>query len=133
MKEYKCKYVHCLNPDKKIPEKEVVMVGKQRFHKECAELRERVERIKKIYFDYVDDKADYVQVVGVLNNLIFKKKYDVDYVEFMLKYTVVYVRNIKSPYILHTIIKNGIVEKKYNDPKMRLDVIERFDYRIRKG
>lgn len=132
-KEYKCQYRHCLHPKSKVPASEVVMVGKNRFHPDCAELHEKIERIKRIYFDYINEDCDYVQVVGVINNLIFKKGYDVDFVEFTMKYTAVYGRNIKSPYILHTIINNGIVERKYKNEKLRTDVIKSFDYRCRKS
>lgn len=130
-KEYKCGYNHCLHPNEKIPADEAVLVGKRRFHEDCAELHAKIERIKRIYFDYIDDKSDYVQVLGVINSLIFTKEYDIDFVEFMMKYAALYSRNIKSPYILHTIIKNGIVEKKYNDKKQRMEVVSRFDYRTR--
>lgn len=133
-KQYKCAYRHCLIPDQKIPASEVVMVGKQRMHSCCAEFREHIEKIKRIYFDYIDSQSDYVQVVGVINNLIFNKKYDIDFVEFTMKYTAVYCQNkVKSPYILHSIIDNGIVEKKYRNKKKRMDVIDRFDYRSRKS
>jgi hypothetical protein len=130
-KEYKCGYKHCLHPDEKIPASESVVVGKRRLHKDCAELHSKIERIKRIYFDYIDGKSDYVQVLGVINNLIFVKKYDVDLVEFMMKYAAVYGRNIKSPYILHSIIKNGLVEKKYNNKYLRMEVVSRFDNRKR--
>jgi hypothetical protein len=130
-REYKCGYTHCLKPNVKIPASGVVMVGKKRCHDECAELHAKIEKIKRIYFDYINDKSDYVQVVGVINNLIFNKGYDVDFVEFTMKYTAIYGRQIKSPYLLHTIIKNGIVEKKYNDEKLRMVVNRQFDYRAR--
>jgi hypothetical protein len=130
-KEYKCGYRHCLKPNEKIPASEVVMVGKQRYHKECAELHKRIEIIKRIYFDYINEKSDYVQVVGVINNLIFSKGYDIEYVEFTMKYTAIYGKNIKTPYLLHTIIDNGIVEKKYNNENQKKEVIRRFDNRTR--
>ena len=130
---YKCGYKHCLHPNEKVPLSESVQVGKRRYHKDCADLYSKIEQIKRIYFDYIDDKCDYVQVVGVINNLIFVKGYDADFVMFMMKYTAVFCQNqnIKSPYILHTIIKNGIVEKKYRDKKLRKDVIDRFEFRCR--
>lgn len=130
-KEYVCGYNHCLKPNEKIPASESVIIGKRRYHKECAELRSKIERIKRIYFDYIDSKSDYVQVVGVINNLIFNKGYDADYVEFTMKYTAIFGKNIKSPYILHTIIKNGIVERKYNNEYLRKAVNNRFDNRTR--
>lgn len=130
---YKCGYRHCLKPEEKIPLSECVAVGKKRYHKECAALHKQIEIIKRIYFDYIDNKADYVQVVGVINNLIFNQKYDADYVQFVMKYSAVYCHSIKSPYLLYTIIKNGIVEKKYSNDKLRRDVIDRFEYRCRKN
>lgn len=130
-KEYICGYNHCVKPNEKVLASESVIVGKRRYHKACADLRSKIEKIKRIYFDYIDDKSDFVQVVGVINNLIFTKAYDVDYVEFMLKYTAIYGKNIKSPYILHTIIENGIVEKKYKNEYFKKDVNNRFDNRTR--
>ena len=130
---YKCGYKHCLRPNEKIPLNECVAVGKRRYHKECANMRDKIEIIKRIYFDFIDDKSDYVQVVGVINNLIFEKKYDVDYVEFMMKYVAVFCNKVKSPYTLYLIVKNGIVEKKYNDDRLKKDVIDKFDNRCRKG
>jgi len=131
---YKCGYKHCVKPDEKIPLSECVAVGKRRYHAECAEIHEKVEIIKRIYFDFVDDKSDYVQVVGVINNLIFEKKYDIDFVEFTMKYTAAFCKDkVKSPYILYAIIKNGIVEKKYSNDRLRKDVIDRFEYRCRQS
>lgn len=129
-KTYVCGYKHC-QIHEKIPASEAVAVGKRKYHKECAELHTEIEKIKRIYFDYIDNNSDYVQVVGVINNLIFSKGYNVDYVEFTMKYTTIYGNNIKSPYILYKIIKNGIVQKKYNDEKLRMDVNNRFDNRTR--
>lgn len=133
MKTYKCGYRHCVKPDEKVLETEAVRVGRRYYHPECSKMADKIDVIKKIYFDYIDDKSNYVEVVGVINNLIFKKQYDVDFVEFLMKYTVVYGGKIKSPYILHVIAKNGIVDKKYNDEKLRMDVIRRFDNRCRKS
>ena len=129
---YVCGYKHCLHPNEKIPLQESVMVGKRRYHKDCAELHAKIEVIKRIYFDHLDNKSDYVVVVGVINNLIFSKGYDAEYVEFMMKYLVAYVCKIKSPYTLHVIIKkNDAIREKYNDEKKKRDVISRFDYRTR--
>lgn len=130
-KEYVCGYKHCLKLYEKIPASEAVIVGKHRYHKECAEIHAKIENIKRIYFDYIDNKSDYVQVVGVINNLIFTKSYTVDYIEFTMKYVTVYCGKIRSPYVLHTIVKNGIVEKKYNNEKLRKDVESKFDNRTR--
>jgi hypothetical protein len=127
-KVYVCGYNHCQIKEK-IPASEAVVVGKRRYHKECAEIHSKIEDIKRIYFDYIDNNSDYVQVVGVINNLIFAKFYSVDFIEFAVKYTVIYGGKIKSPYALHKIVKNGIVERKYNDENLRKGVEIRFDNR----
>ena len=129
---YKCKYGHCIHPEEKIPASEVVMVGKNRYHKDCAETREKVEIAKRIYFDHIDDKADYVQTLAVLNNLIFDKKLGVDYIIFVLKYLVAFGGKVKSPYVLHHVAeKNKIVQEKWADERKRRDVLDRFDYRTK--
>lgn len=116
-----------------MPESEAVFVGKRRFHKECAELREQIERIKRIYFDHIDSNCDYVQVVGVINHLIFKKGYSADYIEFLMKYTSLFCNNVKSPYILHSIAENSFIKDKYNNDIKREGVIALFDRRRREN
>lgn len=131
-KSYKCGYNHCLKPDEKVPESESVLVGKRRFHKECAELREQIERIKRIYFDHIDNKSDYVQVVGVVNHLIFKKGYSADYIEFLLMYLSIFYYNLKSPYALHRIAENSFIKEKYDNKQKKEGVVALFDRRCRK-
>lgn len=132
-KYYKCAYRHCLRPHEKVPASEVVMVGKQRCHDECAEMHSKIEELKRFYFDNLDNKSDYVQVVGVINNMIFKKAYDCGFVLFLMKYVLVYGAKIKSPYLLYTVADNGIVDKKFKNEKMREDVERRYEYRQRQG
>lgn len=132
-KSYKCAYRHCLRPDEKVPASEVVMVGNKRCHAECAELSLKITELKNFYFNNLDNKSDYVQVVGVINNFVLKKRYDCDFVLFLMKYIVVYCTKVKSPYLLYTVADNGIVDKKFKDEKMRKDVEQRYEYRQSKG
>lgn len=129
-KLYVCGYKHCMIKEK-IPASEAVKIGNRRYHKECIEMRNKIEEIKRIYFTYIDDKSDYVQVVGVINNLIFLKGYSADYIEFLMKYLVSYIVKLKSPYTLHIIIKNESIYEKYLDPNKREVVLRNYDYRTR--
>lgn len=132
-KSYKCAYRHCLRPDEKVPASQVVMVGNKRCHAECAELSIKITKLKNFYFDNLDDKSDYVQVVGVINKLVLNKKYDCDFVLFLMKYIFVYGAKVRSPYLLYKVAENGIVDKKFKNAKMRKDVELRYEYRQSKS
>lgn len=128
MKYYKCQYAHCIHPNEKVSEEDIVIVGHKRFHKDCAELRAKIERIKNIYFKTINNSSnEYVQVLAVINNLVFKKGYSPEFIEFALKYIAVTCStNIKSPYSLYYVVKNGIILKKYNNAHAREDVNNKY-------
>lgn len=111
---YVCGYTHCLHPNEKATESEMVLVGKKRFHKDCAEIREYIEEMKTLYFDNIDDKANYVEVISVLNNIIFKKGVDPRYMIFAIKYIIKKKARLKSPYSLHYLPTNKIIVNLYN-------------------
>lgn len=108
-------------------------VGKRYFHKDCAEIKDKIDIAKKIYFDYIDEKTEYKIVVGVINQIIFRKGYSPDLVIFMMKHIIANNCKIKSPYILHYIIKNPMVREEFADETKRAKVIERFEYKQRQG
>jgi hypothetical protein len=95
----------------------MVLVGKKRFHKDCAEVREYIETMKTLYFDEIDNKANYVEVVSVLNNIIFKKGVDPRYMVFAIKYIIKKKARMKSPYSLHYLPTNKTIVILYNKEK----------------
>ena len=129
MKGYKCAYKHCVHPDELIPKEEVVQIGTRRYHKDCAYIRDSIERSKRIIFDVILPRADYVETIGVLNVLIFNKKFSPDFIEFMLMWLALRGAKIKSVYSLHYTVNNGFIKKDFNDPTKRQDVINRYAYR----
>jgi hypothetical protein len=109
-KTYVCGYAHCLHKNEKVIDVDSVVVGKRRFHKDCAEIRNHIEILKKLYFDYVENPK-YVEVVGVINNIVFKKGVNPKYMIFALKYIINKNVRIKSPYFLHYLPKNNTILK----------------------
>ncbi len=105
-----CGYNHCLHKGEKVTEQDSIMVGKRRLHIDCAEVRDHIEIIKNLYFNYVES-ANYVEVVGVINNIIFKKGVNPRYMIFALKHIISKNVVIKSPYFLHYLPKNKIIIK----------------------
>ena len=128
---YKCGYAHCQHDEEKAPLSEMTRIGKRYWHKDCAEIKDKIDIAKKYYFDYIDDKNEYKVVVGVLNNIIFKKHYSPDLVIFMMKYIVAHNCKVKSPYVLHYVIKNRMLHDEFSDDAKRMKVISRFEYRQR--
>lgn len=108
-KLYVCGYKHCLLKGEKIKEEDAVMVGTRRFHSQCADVHKKIEQIKSLYFDEIDDKANFVEVVSVINNIIFKKNINPDYMIFALQYVIKKKIRVKSPYSLHYLPKNKII------------------------
>lgn len=132
-KLYKCGYTHCPHPDDKEPITEMEKVGKRYYHKKCFYIRDMIQVAATYYFQYIDENAEYKILVGVLNNIIFKKGYSVDLVVFMMKYLVSHGCKINSPYGLYYVIKNKLVEAEFADDRKRKKVLDRFEYRQRKS
>lgn len=126
MREYKCHYRHCLHPGEPIPQGKAVLIGAYRYHEDCAVMHGTIERIKRILFNNVNSNLDYVQTTGVINNLIFRRKYQAEYVEFMAKYLALHHAKINTPYSLHYAVKNKIIINLYSSPKDRKKVIEEY-------
>lgn len=116
-----CGYSHCLHKGEKVIDEDSVVVGKRRFHKDCAETRDYIEILKKLYFDYVENPK-YVEVVGVINNIIFKKGVDPRYMIFALKHIISKNVRIKSPYFMHYLPKNNTILKLWKNEQEDADI-----------
>ena len=130
MRKYKCQYRHCQHPEDLMLKEDAVLIGTKRMHKDCAEIRNTIERAKRIFFDHIKADVDYVQTVGVLNNLVFKKGYSADYVEFALMWLALRGAKVNSPYSLHLVMQNKLISRDYKNPSTRQDVVNRYAYRF---
>lgn len=130
MRTYKCGYNHCLHKDEPVSAEDAVVIGKKRYHKDCALTKAMIEECKNIYFQHIDCKSDYVQTVGVINNLVFNKKYEVEYVRFTLMWLALRGATLKSPYSLHYAVNNNHIVREYKNPTLRQEVQDRFAYRF---
>jgi hypothetical protein len=109
-KTYTCGYTHCLHKNEKMNEEDSVLVGKGRFHKDCAEVRGYIDTLKDMYFDHINEKANYIEVLSVINNIVFKKGIDPRYMIFALQYIIKKNARIKSPYSLHYLPDNKTIQ-----------------------
>lgn len=130
MRTYKCQYKHCSHPEDLMLKEDAVLIGTKRYHKDCAQIHDTIERAKRVFFDNIKPDSDYVQTVGVINNLVFKKGYSADYVEFMMQWLALRGAKVNSPYSLHYAINNNLISRDYKDNSKRQDVINRYAYRF---
>jgi hypothetical protein len=119
MREYVCGYVHCLHHGEKIKEEDAVIVGKRKFHKDCAEYKQYIDKMKDLYFDNIDKNAKYQEVLGVLNNIIFKKGVDPKFMIFAMEYIIRKKAKVKSPYVLHYLPENKLIQQLYNKERSK--------------
>lgn len=130
MRTYKCGYNHCLHPNEPVSAEDAVIIGKKRFHKDCALTKAMIDECKSIYYQYIDNQSDYVQTVGVINNLVFKKQIEAEYVRFTLMWLAIKGGQLKSPYQLHYAVNNNHIKRAYNNAKLKQEVENNFVYRF---
>lgn len=104
-KQYVCGYKHCLI-NTKIPASEAITIGNRKYHKECAFIKEKINEMRDLYIDNIDKNVSIVELVSVLNRIIFTKNVDIDYMVFAMNNVVRRKLRIKSPYTLYYIADN---------------------------
>lgn len=109
-KTYVCGYKHC-QIHEKIPASEAVTVGNRRYHKECVEMRDKINEIKDLYINNIDKNISYPELVGVINRIIFNKNTDINYMLFAMKNVIRRKIRIKSPYSLYYVADNKQIYK----------------------
>lgn len=119
MKEYVCKYKYCLHKGEKIPESDVVLIGKNRYHWDCATVKQQIDDIKNTYFERIDGEASFPVLSKVLNDLVFKYGQDVDYIQYAVEYYARMKMKIKSPFSLLYLRQNDYMKEKWERHKKR--------------
>lgn len=112
-KEYVCGYAHCLHNGQKVKESEAVILGKKRYHWDCALTKQEIEEIRSIYMNRIDEKADWRMVTKILNDLILKYGLEIDYVRYVIEYYADYGIKVKSPFSLLYLRTNSVMRRKW--------------------
>lgn len=120
-KTYVCGYSHCLHKGEKINKNDAVIVGNRRFHTDCADLHCKINKMKDLYYENIDDNVEFVTLMSVINNIIFNKRIDPDYMLFALNHVINRKIKIKSPYLLHYLPDNKIIISLWNKGEGRFD------------
>jgi hypothetical protein len=84
------------------------------MHEDCAKINDNISKIRDLYYEKVSNTVVMKQLVSIINNLIFKKNIDSEYLLFALNHAISAKIPIKSPYGLHYLIDNKRIKDLYN-------------------
>lgn len=126
----KCRYSRCSHSSKELPIEEAVLFGKgSYYHKDCFKQNDEIKQIIDTFKLYVDPMVVVMQLRSVINNIIFEKFIDSEYLLFAVKFAINNKINLKHAMGLHYIVgyKNiqeaYIKSKKVTEPK-KIEIIE---------
>lgn len=117
----KCRYKHCdkLHSDTKVRKEDAVQGGVNfYYHPDCLHTKKTIEEIRDLFIKYIDSTLNAKQVgmlVKVINDIVFIKKVDVDYLKYCLGYYIKYKPGVlKYPGGLHYIFNQKEVKEAWN-------------------
>lgn len=120
-KTVKCRYKHCKHSSRDIPREDAVKVGNSYMHPDCAKTSRLLVEIRDFYYEYVSKTVVMKTLMATINNIVFQKGVDPEYLMFVLNYAVIHKMTIRSPYGLHYLIDNSRIKsewKKREDQKV---------------
>lgn len=119
-KTVKCKYSHCNHSNKEIDVNEAILVGKNTYyHKNCYKQNQEIKEIIDIFINNIDSLVVISQLRAVINNIIFNKFVDSEYLLFALKYAVDNKINLKHAMGLYYIIGYKNIQDAYLKEKTK--------------
>lgn len=109
IKEYKCNFKHCKCDEVLTDENREVVNGKS-YHRTCLRTKNDIVEIRDYYIENVSSTVVIGMLVKVINNIIFDKQVNSQFLKFALKYAVETKISIKSPLSLHYLIDNSKIK-----------------------
>lgn len=97
VKMVQCRYPKCmkLHESTELPKDEAVQGGKQKYyyHPDCYHIMQTINQIKDQFYREINPNMTGKQIgqlVSIVNNIVFTKGNDVDFVKFALDYFIKY-------------------------------------------
>ena len=115
----KCKFKNCVCETREMPREEAVRVGSIYYHKECAKIKDNIALTIELFEKYVNPNPVYVQLKSVINNILFVKKVDSDFLVFALKYYISKRLPLRYPQGLHYVVTDENVIAEYEKIKSK--------------
>ena len=114
-----CKYSHCLHDNREIEKRKAIRVGNSYYHSDCFKTKEDIKEIVNLFKAHINANPVYAQLQSVINNIIFVKKVQSDFLLFGLRYYVEHKIPLHYPQGLYYVIQNKDVANAYNKTKAK--------------
>ena len=114
-----CKYSHCLHDNREIEKRKAIRVGNSYYHSDCFKTKEDVKEIVNLFKAHINANPVYAQLQSVINNIIFVKKVQSDFLLFGLRYYIEHKIPLNYPQGLYYVIQNKDVANAYNKTKTK--------------
>ena len=87
-KTYQCAYTHCKHNTKEINPKDegIISSGSRYWHKDCLDESLAIRDIIAIFYEEVNSDVIMSQLRRVVNNLVYDKGNDAEFIKFGLRY-----------------------------------------------
>ena len=128
-KTYKCAFRHCSHESCEVLQDEAVKLGNRYFHEDCADTYKNINAIKVLYYEKVSNTVVMPQLSSVINNIIFKKHVDSEYLLFALKSAISTKKKINYPQGLHYIIDDFRIKNAWE--KKQLQSIGKVKFEVK--
>ena len=114
-----CKYSHCLHDNREIEKRMAIRVGNSYYHSDCFKTKEDIKEIVNLFKAHINANPVYAQLQSVINNIIFVKKVQSDFLLFGLRYYIEHKIPLNYPQGLYYVIQNKDVTNAYNKTKAK--------------
>lgn len=114
-----CKYSHCLHDNREIEKRKAIRVGNSYYHSDCFKTKEDIKEIVNLFKAHINANPVYAQLQSVINNIIFVKKVQSDFLLFGLRYYIEHKIPLNYPQGLYYVIQNKDVTNAYNKVKTK--------------
>lgn len=110
----KCRFSHCSHESKELNIEDAVKSGKSSYyHKDCYEVKENIAKIADTFLKRVNANTPYAVLIRTINNIVFDKQVDSNFLLFALEYHLAHNKPLRYPQGLHYVISNDETIKAY--------------------
>lgn len=118
-KTYKCAYAHCKHDTKDIDPKNgsFVQYSSRYWHEDCLRESLAIREIIDVFYTKINEKVVMSQLRSVINNLVYNKKNDAEYILYGLNYYIDHGIPINYPQGLYYVAQSKEVQTEWNKLK----------------
>lgn len=128
----KCRYAHCKHESAMIKRDEAVKSGNAFYHQDCYEEKQALHEIERYYIDNFELQPIVAQLRKTINNIIFTKHCDPEFLLFAMRYAKINHVPVKHPAGLYYLIKDDKIVEEWDHYQARkaLKEISRSEFAV---